>query len=189
MGKHSPTNFSKPSQMTESIDHDVHYDLPGVNEEMESPFQSESDYQSQNSSIIVETPEMDDMIYQSSQKKNISIGNNYSSDKKSLENSFDSPIIPARSEPETNAKERFNPQAEYQRLKAKRQKPLGNREKSKLEAELGQFTDDASYYKAHGGTAFKRGFNASKSKELRLKQNLERKATILAELDKLRGHV
>ncbi|HHS8198588.1 TPA: hypothetical protein ACTS3J_001792 [Streptococcus pyogenes] len=189
LGKHSPMNFSKPSQMTESIDHDVHYDLPGVNEEMESPFQSESDYQSQNSSIIVETPEMDDMIYQSSQKKNISIGNNYSSDKKSLENSFDSPIIPERSEPETDAKERFNPQAEYQRLKAKRQKPLGNRKKSKLEAELGQFTDDASYYKAHGGTAFKRGFNASKSKELRLKQNLERKATILAELDKLRGHV
>lgn len=39
------------------------------------------------------------------------------------------------------------------------------------------------------GLPLKRGFNASKSKELRLKQNLERKATILAELDKLRGHV
>ncbi|VTS42212.1 MFS transporter [Streptococcus dysgalactiae] len=183
------TNVSKSSQTIESTGHDISYDLPVVNEEMKSPFLSESDYQSKGFSSGVETPEIDDMIYQSNQKGNISTANNYPSDKKPLENSFESPIVPERSEPATNAKEPFNSQAEYQRLKAKRQKPLGNRQKAKLEAELGQFTDDDSYYKAHGRTAFQRGFNASKSKELRLKQNVERKATILAELDKLRGHV
>ncbi len=35
--------------------------------------------------------------------------------------------------------------------------------------------------------SFQKGFNASKSKDVRLKHNLERKSKVLEELEKLRG--
>ena len=77
--------------------------------------------------------------------------------------------------------------SEYERLKNQGQSPLQQHKINKLEGELNNFTSDSDYFKAHGKNAFQKGFNASKSKDVRLKHNLERKSKVLEELEKLRG--
>ncbi|WAI93350.1 hypothetical protein MP619_01690 [Streptococcus dysgalactiae] len=76
---------------------------------------------------------------------------------------------------------------ESERLKNQGQSPLQQHKINKLEGELNNFTSDSDYFKAHGKNAFQKGFNASKSKDVRLKHNLERKSKVLEELEKLRG--
>ncbi|HEL0663237.1 TPA: hypothetical protein TUW64_000973 [Streptococcus equi subsp. zooepidemicus] len=161
----------------------------GLNQEMESPFISENEYQSRGFSTAFESPVVEDTTSYINKEETSYPKIDDRPYQRPLEDSVEaeSSIIIEKPKSVADTKEPFNPQAEYQRLKAKRQKSLGNRKKAKLEVELEQFTGDDSYYKAHGRTAFQRGFNASKSKDLRLKHNLERKATILAELDRLRG--
>ena len=77
--------------------------------------------------------------------------------------------------------------SESERLKNQGQSPLQQHKINKLEGELNNFTSDSDYFKAHGKNAFQKGFNASKSKDVRLKHNLERKSKVLEELEKLRG--
>lgn len=77
--------------------------------------------------------------------------------------------------------------SESERLKNQGQSPLQQHKINKLEGELNNFTSDSDYFKAHGKNAFQKGFNASKSKEVRLKHNLERRSKVLEELEKLRG--
>lgn len=77
--------------------------------------------------------------------------------------------------------------SEYEHLKNQGQSPLQKHKINKLEGELNNFTSDSDYFKAHGKNAFQKGFNASKSKDVRLKHNLERKSKVLEELEKLRG--
>lgn len=77
--------------------------------------------------------------------------------------------------------------SESERLKNQGQSPLQQQKINKLEGELNNFTSDSDYFKAHGKNAFQKGFNASKSKDVRLKHNLERKSKVLEELEKLRG--
>ncbi|QGG98522.1 hypothetical protein EA459_08070 [Streptococcus dysgalactiae subsp. dysgalactiae] len=77
--------------------------------------------------------------------------------------------------------------SEYEHLKNQGQSPLQQHKINKLEGELNNFTSDSDYFKAHGKNAFQKGFNASKSKDVRLKHNLERKSKVLEELEKLRG--
>ena len=77
--------------------------------------------------------------------------------------------------------------SESERLKNQGQSPLQQHKINKLEGELNNFTSDSDYFKAHGKNAFQKGFNASKSKEVRSKHNLERRSKVLEELEKLRG--
>ncbi|MFI3886760.1 hypothetical protein [Streptococcus parauberis] len=77
--------------------------------------------------------------------------------------------------------------SEYEHLKNQGQSPLQQHKINKLEGDLNNFTSDSDYFKAHGKNAFQKGFNASKSKDVRLKHNLERKSKVLEELEKLRG--
>ncbi len=77
--------------------------------------------------------------------------------------------------------------SESERLKNQGQSPLQQQKINKLEGELNNFTSDSDYFKAHGKNTFQKGFNASKSKDVRLKHNLERKSKVLEELEKLRG--
>ncbi|MCC9750457.1 hypothetical protein HK234_01075, partial [Streptococcus agalactiae] len=64
--------------------------------------------------------------------------------------------------------------------------PLKQRKLNKLEGELSQFNSDVSMTKNHGKNAFEKGFNASKTKEVRKQHNLERQSKVLEELEKLR---
>lgn len=121
----------------------------GLNQEMESPFISENEYQSRGFSTAFESPVMEDTTSYINKEETSYPKIDDRPYHRPLEDPVEaeSPIIIEKPKSVVDTKEPFNPQAEYQRLKAKRQKPLGNRKKAKL----------------------------------------ERKATILAELDRLRG--
>lgn len=90
-------------------------------------------------------------------------------------------------EPYADSSSQQGVDSESERLKNQGQSPLQQHKINKLEGELNNFTSDSDYFKAHGKNAFQKGFNASKSKDVRLKHNLERKSKVLEELEKLRG--
>ncbi|MGT2888368.1 hypothetical protein N1496_07330 [Streptococcus didelphis] len=83
----------------------------------------------------------------------------------------------------------FDVETEYERLKRQKLSSFKNRKVNRSETELTHFSSDNDYFKAHGQNAFQKGFNASKSKDVRLKHNLNRKSEILDELARLRGDV
>ncbi|HEN0283379.1 TPA: hypothetical protein VBW60_001039 [Streptococcus agalactiae] len=65
--------------------------------------------------------------------------------------------------------------------------PLNQDKIEKMKGDLNQYNSDLNVTKNHGRTPFEKGFNASKTKEVRKRHNLERQSKVLEELEKLRG--